>query len=408
MPLGKEFQSLARCFVRLTEKENSKKYYHAEKLVNFLRIMANNSSLSGTGVTGILAGLPQCIALESLCVRCLQLLRAIIHNEERKLPANWGQLLSDRGTVKQLKVLKEVQDCLNAFGAMKQVLPLCGQRSRALVQETLLLISMMLFNANRNAQKAILDFFLHTRLETFFATIRTRMQMSTVALKESRALLMFQKSKKAEFAIVPEAQVKEVTDANPSALQPALAFGDLDRPAGDIMKQGLLSKQESSRPKVRNRKCGSCCIPKSEKRGSMFHASDYGDGGKGGDNNLLLPLSTGKGHGDEKPVLTEGIMAMRTGISDVEQQIENQNKKNNRGMPAYEYKDDGCINLVLRVLAAMCDGQMNKMQNYLREQPDNIKSVNIIADTARFLEVIYSNISSSTIDLAIQVSHGHN
>jgi len=42
-------------------------------------------------------------------------------------------------------------------------------------------------------------------------------------------------------------------------------------------------------------------------------------------------------------------------------------------------------------------------QNYLREQPDNIKSFNIVGETAQFVNLVYSNINSQNIDLCVQL-----
>ena len=42
-------------------------------------------------------------------------------------------------------------------------------------------------------------------------------------------------------------------------------------------------------------------------------------------------------------------------------------------------------------------------QNYLREQPDNIKSVNLVGETTKFLNILYSNINSQSIPLITQV-----
>ena len=42
-------------------------------------------------------------------------------------------------------------------------------------------------------------------------------------------------------------------------------------------------------------------------------------------------------------------------------------------------------------------------QDYLREQPDNMKSFNIVAETAGFLNLVYSNINPNTIDLVNQL-----
>ncbi|CAG5128028.1 unnamed protein product, partial [Candidula unifasciata] len=70
---------------------------------------------------------------------------------------------------------------------------------------------------------------------------------------------------------------------------------------------------------------------------------------------------------------------------------------------AFEYRNDGYIELVLKVMARMCDGQNKHLQDYLREQPDNVKSFDIIAEVTRFLNVVYSNINSKNIELVIQL-----
>ena len=51
--------------------------------------------------------------------------------------------------------------------------------------------------------------------------------------------------------------------------------------------------------------------------------------------------------------------------------------------------------------------EFNKLKtlskDYLREQPDNLKSFNIIAETAQFVNLVYSNITAQNIDLCIQL-----
>ena len=72
-------------------------------------------------------------------------------------------------------------------------------------------------------------------------------------------------------------------------------------------------------------------------------------------------------------------------------------------MEEIDQKDDGYIELVLRVLARMCDGQHEGLQDYLREQPDNMKSFNIVAETAGFVNLVYSNINPQNLELVIQL-----
>ena len=47
----------------------------------------------------------------------------------------------------------------------------------------------------------------------------------------------------------------------------------------------------------------------------------------------------------------------------------------------------------------MCDGQNRKMQNYLREQKDNLISVNVVGEVALFIQSFSLNINRETMDL---------
>ena len=55
------------------------------------------------------------------------------------------------------------------------------------------------------------------------------------------------------------------------------------------------------------------------------------------------------------------------------------------------------IELVVRVLGWMCDGQYQLMQDYLRYQPDNIKSVNLVSDTCALLSSLCDTITQDNI-----------
>ena len=43
------------------------------------------------------------------------------------------------------------------------------------------------------------------------------------------------------------------------------------------------------------------------------------------------------------------------------------------------------------------------LQDYLREQPDNIKSVNLIAETAQFLNLIYGSVNNKNVILITEL-----
>ncbi|GFR59759.1 inositol 1,4,5-trisphosphate receptor type 1 [Elysia marginata] len=95
---------------------------------------------------------------------------------------------------------------------------------------------------------------------------------------------------------------------------------------------------------------------------------------------------------------TQGVEIAITVECDMEDTV-----VDNSDTSAFEYKNDGYIELVLKVMARMCDGQNKFLQDYLREQPDNVKSFDIIAEVTRFLNVVYSNINSKNVDLVIQL-----
>ena len=64
-----------------------------------------------------------------------------------------------------------------------------------------------------------------------------------------------------------------------------------------------------------------------------------------------------------------------------------------------KFKDSHHVKLALRVLGLMCDGQYRLMQNYLREQKDNLASVNVVGEVALFIHNFSLDINSETMDL---------
>jgi len=68
-----------------------------------------------------------------------------------------------------------------------------------------------------------------------------------------------------------------------------------------------------------------------------------------------------------------------------------------------KFRDTSYIELALRVLGLMCDGQYQPMQNYLREQPDNIKTINLVSEVCIFLQSFYVDATKDNIVLINQV-----
>ena len=68
-----------------------------------------------------------------------------------------------------------------------------------------------------------------------------------------------------------------------------------------------------------------------------------------------------------------------------------------------KFRDTSYIELALRVLGLMCDGQYRPMQNYLREQPDNIKTINLVSEICIFLQSFYVDATKENIALINQI-----
>ncbi|XP_070537450.1 LOW QUALITY PROTEIN: inositol 1,4,5-trisphosphate-gated calcium channel ITPR3-like [Ptychodera flava] len=423
LPLGEEFQEHVKCFISKEEPEydlmhfRKKKidltlsqYSSASKLVEELLISGNNPC--GTE--------RERLAQESLDVKCLQLLRALIHNEERKLPEDW--LDDTKKHDDQLKKICDVQDELNSHGAMLKVLPLLARTSDSLAREVLAFLSTMLFSGNENVQKSLIEYFLSTREEHFFMALRNRMQLSAVATKEKRALQAQQKAKLDEVLQQQKSLNKAMRHGH--LVQAIMATGST------IMKSGkfgskFVNKRGGSRSKLGSQR--------SMKKQQLLRASHRSLRPKNkvyDSQNLALPppsqpvASTPPNGRVREAWNPEGGIEMEvsfTGTSDRAPLInvegegdastdlanldiddlppEVQKLIEEAEADDLEFKDDGFIELVLRILGQMCDGQHKELQDYLREQPDNIKSVNLVAETAKLLDLIYANIDDTSIGL---------
>lgn len=63
------------------------------------------------------------------------------------------------------------------------------------------------------------------------------------------------------------------------------------------------------------------------------------------------------------------------------------------------FQDSAHIKLALKMLGLMCDGQYRLMQNYLREQKDNIHNINIVGEVAVFIQHFLNDINAETMEL---------
>ena len=65
----------------------------------------------------------------------------------------------------------------------------------------------------------------------------------------------------------------------------------------------------------------------------------------------------------------------------------------------FMFNESRHVKLALRVLGLLCDGQYRNMQNYLREQKDNLTGVNVVGEVAVFIQNFTLDINRETMDL---------
>eukprot|EP01080_Neovahlkampfia_damariscottae_P010070 gene10070-2491_t len=67
-----------------------------------------------------------------------------------------------------------------------------------------------------------------------------------------------------------------------------------------------------------------------------------------------------------------------------------------------EFKEEGFIESILRFLQLFCEGHNLDLQNYIRQQPDNFKSINLVQECLEYTLSMKKYINSSTVDIAYQ------
>jgi hypothetical protein len=67
-----------------------------------------------------------------------------------------------------------------------------------------------------------------------------------------------------------------------------------------------------------------------------------------------------------------------------------------------EFKEEGYIESILRLLQLFCEGHNLDLQNYIRHQPDNFKSINLVAECLEYTLAMKKYINSSNFEISKQ------
>ena len=63
----------------------------------------------------------------------------------------------------------------------------------------------------------------------------------------------------------------------------------------------------------------------------------------------------------------------------------------------------GLVRPIFRILQLLCENHNKLLREYLREQPDNIRSINLIKEVANYLSGVYTIIDDESIEVIVQV-----
>ncbi|KAL3848189.1 hypothetical protein ACJMK2_019063 [Sinanodonta woodiana] len=289
----------------------------------------------------------------------------------------------------QLKEIEGVQNALNSFGAIESVLEHLSSPQDKIYQELLAFLAALLFNGNKEVQMSMFEFFTGTREETFFFAIKNRMKLSAIATRERRVMHAMHQAKIEEEL----AQIKLMWNA--------MATGKL---AEEQIRATKLTSQltmavRRSYASYRN----SMSIEKGARTSQRRLKSSKSPAPNVSSGMELKPVKSNRiDFGTNSTNKVTPMAAVEINIQDMADDELQKLVMQNMGAEL-EFKDEGYIELVMRILGLMCDNQYRGLQDYLREQPDNIKSVNLVSETTRFLGILYSNVNDKSVDLIIQL-----
>ncbi|XP_070173522.1 inositol 1,4,5-trisphosphate-gated calcium channel ITPR3-like [Littorina saxatilis] len=399
LPIGQEFQEHLKCFINKKSKNAQKRYRMAQKLVKQLAISQSLQGLSEE----------EKIEQLELDIKCLQLLRGLIHNEIVKLPDGWEG--KPTASAKRLRKIEEVQEALDSYDVVVSVLGHLSRSQDSLVMEVLAFLAALLFSGNEDVQNSMLKYFTGTREETFFFAIKNRVQLSAQATREKRELQAMHTAK-VEDLIAQAKALRKVMGGNAvmatqlgsmmsMARKSRLSMGRGKRnPRGSGLALNRKSRASGSGPKNKRVMGSVLSVP-----GGPIHQphTSIAMGTIDDTPEPAVYISKPRKTSEVSPLPENFAPRVKVDDIDKDEMQELTEAAISMTVNDLEFKDDGYIELVLRIMALMCDNQHEGLQNYLREQPDNIKSVNLVAETCFFLDILYSNVNAKSIPLVIQL-----
>ncbi len=180
LPLGEEFQELVKCFLQKTtprkKESGNQKKYDITGLVKHLTWTLSFDNYSEQNR----------LELERLDVKCLQILRAIIHNEFVRLPDNKQENPQLFGKV--TKEIQSMQISLDSQGLAPAIMPHLSQSNRTIAHEVFNLLNI-LYRGNKKTPENFVRYVTDQHEEDFFVAVQDRLLSTASMIKEQRFML---------------------------------------------------------------------------------------------------------------------------------------------------------------------------------------------------------------------------
>ncbi|XP_019851941.1 PREDICTED: inositol 1,4,5-trisphosphate receptor type 3-like [Amphimedon queenslandica] len=354
LPLGPSFQRLVHLFFSPQNKEVKE---HSERLLYQLEVSSKRTEQLGEA---------EQVKQNILDVRCLQLLRALIHNQIKQIDPE----LKDRDPIKFREksdtLIVPIQNRIQGFdNAVNRVIPLLTHIDESISREALALMKALLFSGNEECQDGIARSVQETREEIIFLVLKQRLEIGSLNYRETNALkAQLDERKELKRKNEPAATTKEQTlrrDTSTASMSRKVTFSKAD----ETVIMNPTSKEVAISMETLDRDEEELSTLKRPKALSFVTDDEAGESS----------CSKPEGEkGKEVEVLSQQLIA-----------------------------DGHWTNLVLEVIGLMCDGQNRTLQNYLREQPDNFKTINVVAEVTAFLHAYTADFSQGNLAQISQI-----
>eukprot|EP00004_Rigifila_ramosa_P007532 TRINITY_DN1851_c0_g1_i3.p1 TRINITY_DN1851_c0_g1~~TRINITY_DN1851_c0_g1_i3.p1 ORF type:complete len:2531 (+),score=660.03 TRINITY_DN1851_c0_g1_i3:1073-7594(+) len=245
-----------------------------------------------------------------------------------------------------------MQNQLSALGIVPRCVLLFSSPIDEIVTAAVHFMIALLEGGNTTVQKAFYNYFMSRRDERLFGDITQKMKSGLLDLKEMKRFLAAKAEKQ---------QAVQAVAGQADAYMPAKALSMAVLPT-----EGASSAAPEARVASRAKK---------GRRGQYMQLEDIEEDTAGGVSmDVMSTLSTD------------------TIVSEVEDPTGNQAEEQ-----FLLIKD------IVRVLQLLCEGHNSEMQNYLREQADNVQSFNLVSETVEYLLQLERYIGPPTISLCSQL-----